>query len=51
MAAARAADLDRIGQHCLEIVKAITEALSIEQEPVGKRITARITLLDTVSHS
>jgi anti-sigma regulatory factor (Ser/Thr protein kinase) len=44
--AARAADPDRIGQHGLEIVKAVTEALFTEQEPVGKRITARIALLD-----
>ncbi|MDQ0577971.1 anti-sigma regulatory factor (Ser/Thr protein kinase) [Streptomyces rishiriensis] len=39
--AARAADPDRIGQHGLEIVKAITDELFVEQEPVGKRITAR----------
>ncbi|MFF0001642.1 ATP-binding protein [Streptomyces avermitilis] len=44
--AARTSDPDRIGQHGLEIVKAITEALFIEQQPVGKRITARITLSD-----
>ncbi len=42
--AARAADPDRIGQHGLEIVKAVTEELLIEQQPVGKRITARIAL-------
>jgi anti-sigma regulatory factor (Ser/Thr protein kinase) len=47
--AARAADPDRIGQHGLEIVKAVTEALFTEQEPVGKRITARITLSDASS--
>ncbi|WUJ83914.1 ATP-binding protein [Streptomyces mirabilis] len=47
--AARAADPDRIGQHGLEIVKAVTEDLFIEQEPVGKRITARIALSDTPS--
>lgn len=40
----RAADPNRIGQHGLEIVKAVTEALFIEQEPAGKRITARIAL-------
>ncbi|WP_234443276.1 ATP-binding protein [Streptomyces cellulosae] len=44
---ARAADPDRIGQHGLEIVKAVTEWLFTEQEPVGKRITARIALCDT----
>ncbi|MFI5680662.1 ATP-binding protein [Streptomyces cellulosae] len=43
---ARAADPDRIGQHGLEIVKAVTESLFTEQEPVGKRITARIALCD-----
>ncbi|MGW7259433.1 ATP-binding protein [Streptomyces sp. NPDC054834] len=42
--AALATDPGRIGQHGLEIVKAVTENLFIEQEPVGKRITARITL-------
>ncbi|MFJ9908937.1 ATP-binding protein [Streptomyces sp. NPDC101152] len=45
--AARAPDPDRIGQHGLEIVKAVTEDLLIEQKPVGKHITARITLTDT----
>ncbi|WP_245970828.1 ATP-binding protein [Streptomyces rishiriensis] len=43
---ARAADPERIGQHGLEIVKALTENLFTEQEPVGKRITARISLTD-----
>ncbi|MET9668027.1 ATP-binding protein [Streptomyces sp. NPDC006475] len=42
-----APDPGRIGQHGLEIVKAITEELIIEQEPVGKRITARLALTDT----
>ncbi|WP_371664788.1 ATP-binding protein [Streptomyces sp. NBC_00280] len=45
--AARAADPGRIGQHGLEIVKAVTEDLFTEREPVGKRITARIALSDT----
>ncbi|MCX5166710.1 MULTISPECIES: ATP-binding protein [Streptomyces] len=44
--AARTADPGRIGQHGLEIVEAVTEGLFIEQEPVGKRITARISLAD-----
>ena len=44
--AARTADPDRIGQHGLEIVKAVAEELFIEQESVGKRITARIALAD-----
>ncbi|MFI5476511.1 ATP-binding protein [Streptomyces cacaoi] len=45
--AARPADPDRIGQHGLEIVNAVTENLVIAQEPVGKHITARIALTDT----
>ncbi|MET7451452.1 ATP-binding protein [Streptomyces sp. NPDC005574] len=44
--AARPADPARIGQHGLEIVKAVTQDLFTEQDPVGKRITARIALLD-----
>ncbi|GAA2287092.1 ATP-binding protein [Streptomyces ruber] len=44
--AAKAADPSRIGQHGLELVKAVTEDLSTDREPVGKRITARITLSD-----
>ncbi|CAL9656781.1 ATP-binding protein [Streptomyces levis] len=44
--AARAADPGRIGQHGLEIVKAVTENLFMEQEAVGKRITARIALAE-----
>ncbi|MER5201325.1 ATP-binding protein [Streptomyces sp. NPDC002884] len=47
--AARAADPDRVGQHGLEIVKAVTEALFAEQRSVGKRITARIRLSDASS--
>ncbi|QJT06395.1 ATP-binding protein [Streptomyces asoensis] len=43
--AARAADPGRIGQHGLEIVKAVAKDLVVEQQPVGKRITARIPLL------
>ncbi|MEU1194200.1 ATP-binding protein [Streptomyces sp. NPDC005859] len=49
--AVRAADPGRIGQHGLEIVKAVTEALFIEREPVGKRITARLALLDATACS
>jgi anti-sigma regulatory factor (Ser/Thr protein kinase) len=43
---ARAADPDRVGQHGLEIVKAVTEDLFVEQASVGKRITARVALSD-----
>ncbi|WP_411070115.1 ATP-binding protein [Streptomyces sp. cmx-4-25] len=42
--AAHAADPDRIGQHGLEIVKAVARDLRVRREPVGKRITARIDL-------
>ena len=35
-----------MGQHGLEIVMAIVQAFEVQREPVGKRITARIALLD-----
>ncbi|MFJ4873147.1 ATP-binding protein [Streptomyces sp. NPDC088757] len=47
--AARAADPGRVGQHGLEIIKAVAEKLSVEQEANGKRITARLALADTLS--
>ncbi|QJT06661.1 ATP-binding protein [Streptomyces asoensis] len=47
--APRASDPGRIGQHGLEIVKAVTEGLTIEQQPVGKRVTARIALRDPLA--
>ncbi|MFF4985507.1 ATP-binding protein [Streptomyces sp. NPDC001046] len=40
----------RIGQHGLEIVKAASEELSIEEEALGNRITARIALSDSLPH-
>ncbi|MFF5187470.1 ATP-binding protein [Streptomyces sp. NPDC000345] len=43
---ARAADPGRVGQHGLEIVMAVAEGFEAQREPVGKRITARIALLD-----
>ncbi|WP_234352828.1 ATP-binding protein [Streptomyces sp. NRRL B-1140] len=43
---ARAADPGRIGGHGLEIVKAVSEGLSVDREAVGKRITARIALTE-----
>lgn len=39
---ARAADPGRVGQHGLEIVLALCDAFAVEQEPVGKRITVRV---------
>ncbi|MFE5375339.1 ATP-binding protein [Streptomyces mirabilis] len=43
---AKAADVGRVGQHGLEIVMAICQGFELQREPVGKRITARIALLD-----
>jgi anti-sigma regulatory factor (Ser/Thr protein kinase) len=42
---ARDADPGRVGQHGLEIVMAVAQALDVRQEPAGKSITARISLL------
>ncbi|MFE1836688.1 ATP-binding protein [Streptomyces sviceus] len=43
---ARAADVGRVGQHGLEIVMAVAQGFEAQREPVGKRVTARIALLD-----
>ncbi|MGW4564626.1 ATP-binding protein [Streptomyces sp. NPDC004561] len=43
---ARAADPGRVGQHGLEIVMAVCQSFEAQREPVGKRITARVTLAD-----
>ncbi|MEU0249753.1 ATP-binding protein [Streptomyces sp. NPDC006235] len=43
---ARAADAGRVGQHGLEIVVAVAQGFEAQREPVGKRITARVALLD-----
>ncbi|WP_081236864.1 ATP-binding protein [Streptomyces viridosporus] len=43
---ARAADAGRVGQHGLEIVMAVAQGFEAQREPVGKRITVRIALLD-----
>ncbi|MEU9471320.1 ATP-binding protein [Streptomyces avermitilis] len=43
---ARAADVGRVGQHGLEIVMAVAQGFEAQREPVGKRITARIALLE-----
>ncbi|MGW1966540.1 ATP-binding protein [Streptomyces sp. NPDC001935] len=42
--AAKEANPNRIGQHGLEIVSALARAVSVEQTPVGKRITADVSL-------
>ncbi|MFI8193450.1 ATP-binding protein [Streptomyces sp. NPDC085946] len=43
---ARAVDPGRVGQHGLEIVMAVAQGFEARREPVGKRLTARIALLD-----
>ncbi|MFF4276877.1 ATP-binding protein [Streptomyces sp. NPDC001536] len=43
---ARVTDAGRVGQHGLEVVLAVVQGLEAQREPVGKRITARIALLD-----
>ncbi|KPI22487.1 MULTISPECIES: ATP-binding protein [unclassified Streptomyces] len=42
----QAPDPTRVGQHGLEIVRAVVENLVVAQEPVGKRIVARLGLSD-----
>ncbi|MEU6525741.1 ATP-binding protein [Streptomyces sp. NPDC046924] len=44
---ARVANPDRVGQHGLEIVMAVAHGLDVQPEPTGKRITARISLVET----
>ncbi|WP_431949944.1 ATP-binding protein [Actinacidiphila sp. bgisy167] len=41
---ARAAEPGRIGQHGLEIILAVCEGYDVQRQPVGKRITVRISL-------
>ncbi|WP_406726971.1 ATP-binding protein [Streptomyces sp. GD-15H] len=49
--AARPTDAGRVGQHGLEIVRAVVQSLAVQRESVGKRITARIALLDDPASS
>ncbi|MFG3193222.1 ATP-binding protein [Streptomyces omiyaensis] len=42
--AARAAEAGRVGGHGLEIVVRIADSFEARREPVGKRITARLSL-------
>ncbi|MFJ9831913.1 ATP-binding protein [Streptomyces sp. NPDC101169] len=44
----RAADAGRVGQHGLEIVKAVCQSVEAVRETVGKRMTARLALADPV---
>ncbi|MEU9859230.1 ATP-binding protein [Streptomyces sp. NPDC047971] len=41
---ARPPDPQRIGQHGLEIVMAVCESVSVEPQPYGKRVRARLSL-------
>ncbi|MFH0173491.1 ATP-binding protein [Streptomyces cacaoi] len=41
-----APDPTRVGRHGLEIVRAVAEDFDVAQEPVGKRIVARLGLSD-----
>ncbi|MFK4121930.1 ATP-binding protein [Streptomyces longwoodensis] len=43
---ARTGDAGRVGRHGLEIVKAVAQDYAVQMEPVGKRVTVRIALLD-----
>ncbi|MFJ3666800.1 ATP-binding protein [Streptomyces sp. NPDC090106] len=43
---AHTAGAGRVGQHGLEIVMAVVHGFEAHREPVGKRITARLSLLD-----
>ncbi|MFE2537658.1 ATP-binding protein [Streptomyces sp. NPDC059371] len=47
--AAKAPDPERIGQHGLEIVTALARTVTVEQTPVGKRITADLLLSTAVA--
>ncbi|MDX3716440.1 ATP-binding protein [Streptomyces europaeiscabiei] len=42
----QAADPERIGQHGLEIVMAVSQTFCVHREPVGKKITATVVLAD-----
>ncbi|MET8413114.1 ATP-binding protein [Streptomyces sp. NPDC005195] len=42
--AAKPHDPERVGQHGLEIVRALAQTVTVEQTPLGKRITADIAL-------
>ncbi|MFG2475861.1 ATP-binding protein [Streptomyces fagopyri] len=42
--AAKPHDPERIGRHGLEIVRALAQTVTVEQTPLGKRITADIAL-------
>ncbi|OQQ13816.1 hypothetical protein B0675_26660 [Streptomyces sp. M41(2017)] len=43
-------DPDRVGQHGLELVMAVSQSFCVHQEPGGKRITAVLPLTDAPSN-
>ncbi|MFD8725292.1 ATP-binding protein [Streptomyces sp. NPDC059629] len=43
---AKPTDPDRVGQHGLEIVMAVSRSIEMHREPVGKRIKAAVVLAD-----
>src|SRR5690606_10572257 len=43
----QATDAERVGQHGLEIVMAVSQTFCVHQEAVGKRITTSIPITDT----
>ncbi|MFG2811531.1 ATP-binding protein [Streptomyces massasporeus] len=42
----QATNPDRVGQHGLEIVMAVSQTFCVHREPVGKKITASVVLAD-----
>ncbi|MFF5638398.1 ATP-binding protein [Streptomyces sp. NPDC012825] len=46
---ARAADAGRVGRHGLEIVMTVARSFEVRHEAVGKRVAARLALIDDPS--
>ncbi|MFE6764571.1 ATP-binding protein [Streptomyces sp. NPDC057689] len=44
-------DPTRIGRHGLELVLSLCQSFEIHREPVGKRLTVRLSLLDSTDRS
>ncbi|WP_405756625.1 ATP-binding protein [Streptomyces sp. NBC_01420] len=49
--AASPCDPTRIGRHGLELVLSLCQSFEIHREPVGKRLTVRLSLLDSTDRS
>ncbi|MFJ3088253.1 ATP-binding protein [Streptomyces sp. NPDC086838] len=49
--AASPSDPTRIGRHGLELVLMVCQSFEIHREPVGKRVTVRLSLHDSTDHS